>query len=133
MLTPMPAGWTIVMSVIHNLPKIASVLHWTHDCTSQPRSITHTLATSIIMSRVLQRVWQAIQKHCRDVFEDFDKLLLETAAKAAGNVISCPACGEYSEFEGNNDDGIGFPQQPVQLFRCIKCLQASIAWARQVV
>lgn len=122
------------MSVIHNLPKILHLCCIGHMVV--PANLAQSFTPSrheMMMSRVVQRVWQAIQKHCRDVFEDFDKLLLETAAKAAGNVISCPACGEYSEFEGNSDDGIGFPQQPVQLFRCIKCFQASIAWAWQVV
>ena len=63
----------------------------------------------------------------REAYTAFDKLLLESAAKAAGTVVSCPACGDYSEYQPDANDADGFPLQPVQLFRCIKCLQVTAA------
>ena len=68
----------------------------------------------------------------REAYAAFDKLLLESAAKAAGTVISCPACGDYSEYQPDGNDADGFPLQPVQLFRCIKCLQVNAAAAANV-
>ena len=65
----------------------------------------------------------------REAYAAFDKLLLESAAKAAGTVVSCPACGDYSEYQPDGNDADGFPLQPVQLFRCIKCLQVTAAAA----
>lgn len=62
----------------------------------------------------------------REVFATFDKLLLETAAEAAGNVVSCPACGEYSEFQPDPAGTDGFPHPPTQLFCCAKCLQVGV-------
>lgn len=44
-------------------------------------------------------------------------------------MVSCPACGEYSEYQPDGNDADGFPLQPVQLFRCIKCLQVTAAAA----
>lgn len=60
----------------------------------------------------------------REVFAIYDKFLLESAASAAGSVVSCPACGDYSEFQPKTDTD-AYPLQPVQLFRCIKCLQVT--------
>ena len=65
----------------------------------------------------------------REAYAAFDKLLLESSAKAAGTVVSCPACGDYSEYQPDANDADGFPLQPVQLFCCIKCLQVTAAAA----
>lgn len=65
----------------------------------------------------------------RETYTAYDKLLMESAAKAAGTVVSCPACGDYSEYQPEASDADGFPLQPVQLFRCVKCLQVTAAAA----
>ncbi|KAL0025635.1 hypothetical protein WJX77_000114 [Trebouxia sp. C0004] len=97
------------------------------------------LVTSIVCPQVQQcasRAWtpkEVAHFVDREAYAAFDKLLMESAATAAGTVVSCPACGDYSEYQPDANDADGFPLQPVQLFRCIKCLKVSCLQCKAAV